>query len=799
MNSHWRRLRPLFLILLSLPVWTGCDGCRQDTTAPDAADSADKKAPAGEFTFAGVSPLPATSLSGKSASPLSAVKPGHWFTLRQSLRSNQADQRGELAFRSSNSAVAGADIEAMSFTSTRPAVLPKGRMKRLDVRLLASPEGANLNKRTSTWGQFTAPTTLAVPPRNDHLVMRAHEYFFAILTKRPERFASFQASDWVRAIADEDNIGRGSLNYRIVFPRGDGLLALPETMLDWTNTAVMFWDDISPSELTTEQRRALVDWLHFGGRLIINGDVMAAELASSELAPWLPLQVDGMTDLDADATANMIQRWSIAEDDSKNAVSALVRSQASRLAVGGTLKPDAFAIRDTEELLIARQVGRGEVVMSRFDLTSDWMIGWRSRDSFFNAAVLARPGRRYDVASGSLVQRYVDRNDASTKTLLAIGGPKVNTSLRLSSRDANLPNGDAGPKDSNQPNAAPDQEEFTSHPILGLGGWRDDSDAATLLLSNLRERSGVSIPAPSFVLRSLGVYLIILVPLNYVVFWLLGRLEWAWLAVPLLALLGAAWIARSVSLDLGLARNRSEVSLVELQPGYERGHATRFTAIYNSLSGNYRVDFDSPDAAAAPVGVFTSAMKDTQPTIFRYGYDAGPSLVNFAVPSNRTRTLHSEQLIDVGGMVKLEGDNLINGTDFDLTSAVLIRKSDDGVVEIAERESIGAGAKVKLTWRTPTEDLRKTYPLAAPFIDATKLPEGSSRLVALSQQTLTGMTVQPDVPVQSSVTVVLAHLIHPEVTRSTGDANLMPSKKEREKLMLDEDGSGIEAEVEVIK
>jgi hypothetical protein len=785
--------------MLLLPAWAGCDGCRKDAAGPDAADSADKKAPAGEFTFAGVSPLPATSLTGKAASPLTAIKPGHWFTLRQSLRSNQADQRGELAFRSSNSPLAGADIETFSFTSTRPAVLPKGRMKRLDVRLLASPEGVSLDKRTSTWAQFTAPTSLAVPPRNDHLVMRAHEYFFAILTKRPERFASFQASDWVRSIGAEDNIGRGALNYRIVFPRGDGLLALPETMLDWTNTAVLFWDDVSPSELTSEQRRALVDWLHFGGRLIINGDVMSAELASSELAPLLPIQVDGMTDLDADATANMIQRWSIAADDSKSAVSALVKSQSSRVAVGGTLKPDAVAIKGTEELLTARRVGRGEVVMSRFDLTSDWLIGWRSRDSFFNAAVLARPGRRYDVASGSLVQRYIDPTDASTKTLLAIGGPSVNTSLRLSSRDADLPDDSAVPDSVDKPNVAPAPSEFTSHPILGLGGWRDDSDAATLLLSNLRERSGVSIPAPSFVLRSLGVYLIILVPLNYIVFWLLGRLEWAWLAVPVLALLGAAWIARSVSLDLGLARNRSEVSLVELQPSYDRGHATRFTAIYNSLSGNYRVDFDSPDAAAAPVGVFTSAMKDTEPTVFRYGYDAGPSLINFAVPSNRTRTLHSEQLIDVGGTVKLEGDSLINGTDFDLTSVVLMRRSTEGVVEIAERESIDAGAKMKLTWRTPTNDLRKTYPLTAPFLDATKLPSGCSRLVALSQQPLTGMTVQPDVPLQNSVTIVLAHLIHPEVARSTGDANLLPNRKERERLMLDEEGAGIEAEVEVVK
>ena len=33
----------------------------------------------------------------------------------------------------------------------------------------------------------------------------------------------------------------------------------------------------------------------------------------------------------------------------------------------------------------------------------------------------------------------------------------------------------------------------------------------------------------------LAIYLLVLVPLNWLVFWLIGKVEWAWIAAPLIA------------------------------------------------------------------------------------------------------------------------------------------------------------------------------------------------------------------------------------------------------------------------
>ncbi len=783
MQKPWLRLNPIVLILLTLPVWTGCDGCRRATPDDEAKLKDKRPAPVDEFTFGNATPLP----SG-GGSTLSAVKLGHWFSLRQSIRCNQGDQHGDLTFTTSigtNTPTTASD-EATGLICQRPAVLPKGRMKRLDVRLLASADRYAIPMKVSTSGKFNSRTTYVPASRLEHQTMLGNEYFFVILTSRPERFASFQAADWVRMPHDDEGTAAPANNYRIVFPRASGLMSLPETMLDWTSTGVVFWDDLSPSELTSEQRRALTDWLHFGGRMIVNGDSNVGDLANSEFGPLLPIEVKGMTDLDAGSTAELIENWSVKGDDSVATVSALVRSQASRVAIGGELARDAIYIDRTSELLTARRVGRGEIVMSRFDLTSDWLIGWRSRDSFFNAAVLARPGRDFAIESGRLIHRIAGDDE---RLFVATSGSRVNSSLRLTSRDARLTFVTSAIDPVQEPSfAQPQLGEFLAHPYSGLGGWRDDSDAARLLQSVLREQSGVNIPPRPFVIRSLAIYLAILVPANYLFFWLLGRLEWAWLAVPALALLGAGWIARTVSLDLGLARNHSEVSLIEVQPGYARGHVTRFGAIYNSLSGNYQIQFDSPDAAAAPIDIANKSRLGLPPCVFKYGYTDGPMLDNFAVPSNRTRIFHAEQVVDLGGSIEMLGDNVRNASALPLLDAIAFRKRDDGNLERAVLGEIDSGAKVRLNW-TAIQSRPSVDALMLPFTNMENTASGSVRLVARVEAPLPGMSIQPETPRQTSSTVVLVHLTHSLQLRSRGDASLMPTRKEREKLLID---SGID-------
>ncbi len=774
-------------MLCSFPLWVGCEGCvsREDDSAPAAP------IPESEYTFDGAQPLPQGQTLAQSG-----VKPGHWFTVAESLRSNRTDQRGvlrhsfewmqaptvmdlDMGLDAPVGAPPPLPTERLPLYCERPAVLPKGRTRRLDARLLAgSPKALRRGSRVFLSGQFLSSTqgTGLDTGRQSVALMQPQEYFFVILTRRPERFSWLQSADWLRPpLNDTEFDVQQAINYRLVIPKVEGLLALPETMLDWTSTAVLLWDDLEPAALTPEQQRAISDWLHFGGRLIVNGPAAGIELSRSGLGKTLPQDVQGNARLEPTAVEELLRRWSVNGDTTVDQQVALVLDREDRLVTDGDVHPLATPIRDTAETVLTRQAGRGQVLLTRFDLTSDWLRGWRSRDSFFNAALLGRPGRSYRSAGGVVQQQYlVPPNSESSEIAF-------NTGFRLLARDGRLL-GDS-------------QAEFVVHPTQGMAGWRDDSDAATLAVQTLRAEAGVEIPPRRFVLQSLAAYMLVLVPLNYLLFRLLGRLEWAWIAVPVIGLVGAGWIARGAQLDIGFARSRTELALVELHGGYPRGHVTRFTSLYNSLSRQYDLAFDSPDAVAAPLGILGQtplADDQRQPATLRHGYAEGPVLAGVQVASNRTRIFHAEQIVDFGGAVELQGDLLQNHSSLNLLDARIIRKVADGQVQVAVLGHCDAGTRSRVRWSDAAVQWPAGLPLQVerllePLAQGAGLPVGAARLVARAEQAMPGLQITPEIAQQSFAAVVVVHLAQPLPAIGGGDNNLAPDQLEKQKLLLEED------------
>ncbi len=831
MQSRHGRFGPKLLVAIisSLPLWVGCDGCRlpgQNSNQPAPPPQAPEAS--GEFNFGGTQALPLGNSAGQTG-----VKPGHWFTASETIRANRADHRGvlrqsiDLQPQSTladgfelGPAVGSAAAEKVSvgLSSERPAVLPQMRTKRFDARLLAGlPRSVNRNTRALLSGQFisgTQATALDTGQRPTSM-LQPQEYFFVVLTKRPERFSSLQSADWIRPPIDESELSIDvPSNYRLVFPKADGLLALPETMFDWTSTAVLLWDDLDPAALTAEQARAVIDWVHFGGRLIINGTGAGIELTRSNFGPLMPMEIQGNGELDTQSVAELLEFWSVTGDTTTQQQAAIARERSARLLVDGQVHPEAVSVRDTSELLLKRQVGSGQVILSRFDLTSDWMIGWRSRDSFFNAAILGRPGRRYFTIDEVVQQRFADDK------VSRIADAAINTGLRLIARDGRLVNASMPSDGTDQPNsdpAKPDEDanqatvvnplaetrageyqgaEFVGHPIAGMGSWRDDSDAAIVTLATLRSQSGVTIPPRQFVVTALAIYLAVLVPLNYIFFRVLGRLEWAWLAVPVIGLGGAAWIARGASLDVGFARSRTEIAIVEMQSGYARGHATRFISLYNSLSRRYDFVFDSPDAAAAPIGILGQVKvgeEERAPVTMRYGFADGPILSSVSVASNRTRIFHAEQIIDMGGSVQLRDDSLQNNTQFELLDCWVIRRDEKNNFEVADAGNCGVGGRTTVRWtasgtvKLPTDLPLELHRLMLPLLAGETIPPGATRLVARCEMPLPGLTISPEAAQQTFGAVVVVHLTRPQGDAPTGDVNLMPDRLEKQRqARLDE-------------
>ena len=761
------------LALLCLPLVIGCEGCRQDS-GPGADDDLPAQA---DFTA-----RPAQAFPGPANATGGAIKPGHWMTAAQVLKSNKEDARGELL---SQSSATGASFDTgMKTTSQgllpniRPIVLPKGQSRRFDYRILAPLPVSGDQKRGYLSSQFRSNSRSVFfetgsQPFN---ILSGEEFFFIVLTNRPERFAKLQVADWVRPYRDESIEFSGTAgNYRIVIPPTKDLLPLSETMLDWTSTAVVLWDDLSPDALTPQQQTALADWVRFGGKLIVNGAVASDSIAKTNLSSLLPLQPTGNIELDPDSAADLLRSWSVETDASVDKQIVVLRSQSGRVAVDGNVAEESTSVPGTGNLVLSRRVGAGTVVQPRFDISSNWLSDWKSYDSFVNATLLGRPRRQFvqsesSIGLDAIQQQYPDWPNA-------FSDPVMNSTFRITARDAvlrtSLPLEEIAVTASRSvvdPLVAVDS-------ITGVGGWTDQSDAIRVAQQVLRDESGIEIPKSTLVMKSLGYYLLILVPVNYLFFRLIGRLEYAWMAVPFIALGGAVWVARTARLDIGFARSQTEIAMLELQPDYDRGHLSRIVSIYNSLSSTYNIDFNTVDAAASPI--VTGDVEDDEAS-FRTGFNDGPSLADLAVASNTVRMLHAEQMVDVGGVIEMSsGGQLVNGTDFDLLDTFVVERMADDRVRIASLGMCEAGLATSVRFRDEEELLisdeipERTRAMLQLLGSPESMPKDSMRVVARIEQVIPGMTITPAAIQRTSQTIVIGHLRHAPSRSPQKDFNLL--------------------------
>ena len=134
----------------------------------------------------------------------------------------------------------------------------------------------------------------------------------------------------------------------------------------------------------------------------------------------------------------------------------------------------------------------------------------------------------------------------------------------------------------------------------GLGAWNDFSPVAQAARTALNNAAGIRVPERSFIIWVVVGYLCVLVPANWIVFRLLGRVEWAWFAAPLIAIACTVVVIQQAQLNIGFARSRNEIAVIEMQPGYSRAHVARYTALYTSLATRYEFRLDGPGGQILP-------------------------------------------------------------------------------------------------------------------------------------------------------------------------------------------------------
>ncbi len=800
-NRSWQKTARLALTILVL-ITAGCDS----TSTPSSNSEANKKRPSAEkknkkpleieplLPLLAQEPPPPVEGEKNAASPPLLVKPGHWTTTVQQMKSNYDDFVGQISTTLTDNRQRHLPLKHTNFTfqSTRPVALAKGRTKRIEGELYIPRQSTSKQIRATLRNRETGRNEAIGQPKLQK--MPAYQYLVVVLAKEVSRYAFLKVTDAVRMPWEEESYESSQPHYRVTLADAkQKRLPLPENMLTWSSVAYLVWDEVDPEQLAPEQQLALVDWLHWGGRLIINGPDSLDTLRGSFLDKFLPAENAGPRSLSAANLRNWSAYWSRRDQGQRQPPLAPTTPFS-----GIKLKPrpGATELAGGSKLFYEKPVGRGTVVVSAIQLAERNLINWPGYDSFLNAALLRRPRRTFSEGPyGGLSTTWTDHPNRRLDAHFATG-------LRLFSRDATL---QANPQPTEDP--ADPTIKTTVDPTASLGAWDDFNPVSTAARTALAEAAAVRVPAAGFVLACLGLYLMALVPLNWMVFRSLRRLEWAWIAAPVIAVLGTLVIVRQAQLDIGFVRSQTEIALLELQGTHPRGLLSRYTALYSSLSTTYDITYDQPTTLALPFPASQSGAKALDEKIWDVAFQkhSKTRLTGLAVSSASIKMVRSEQMFPLAGHLRLGKSSrghaqLENRLGYNLRDVVVVRRffERDGpakyesrwIGELRDHDASVIGLiPLQLVKDIPhanerqqaaNETLRSKIEVEALLKIAFQFPNDEDppeqrrdeyRAVGLIDQVLPGTQIAPAASQIVGTTVVLAHLQYGDLPPPQPDTN----------------------------
>ncbi|QEG20348.1 hypothetical protein [Mariniblastus fucicola] len=750
----------IFALMSSLLLTTGCKGCFEDTAEkPEeekkAKENFESQTPVTLPGYYPIDPEEKKKLEeeaeddDKKRAMLSRIDPavrfnrtklGHWVSIDFLAIANNFNADGYLEttsyFQNRPHLIEGTDYYVQT---SRPVNLVKGDWKKLETSVYLPRKKSSSKTGTISYLLNNGGSLPAINMAYPHNLLEDYQFHVVLLSNRSDSLKYLSFLDCVTLPAGTGSMGEQPVFYSVVPTTKDNPIPLPGQSLNWTTIAYLIWDDLDPDDLSRQQQQALVDWLHFGGQIIFSGPDCLDRLQSSFLADYLPGQFEESIVLNKADVEELNTNWSIVS--AKNEAEKLdlaIRDNSPLPAIRFKPHVDASFIEGSSGLALERRIGRGRVVATAFSINNRQIKSWRSLSSFIHNALLRKPHRKFARSSqlASLTFKYADDRTS-------IYDPLAGSTLRFLSRD--LATNEIAADKSHDENYAVDYANlssadqalreglgayggrseyilsgsglsrnkddffhyggFQSFRQSGVAGWNDDSGIASAARETLKKAARITPPSASFVMKMLGLYLLVLVPINWLVFRLIGKVEWAWIAAPIIALVGAFMVVRYASLDIGFVRSVTHVGVLELHGDFERGHLTDYSALYTSLSTRYSVELDNLSGQSIPfANVATDDFSpDEQSRKVELNRTTTTDLNNFLIRSNSTGLLHTELMLDVGGSFRLTGDESLfeveNQSTVSLQDAGVLRRNRDGDLEFAWIGDFEAGSDATLDFK----------------------------------------------------------------------------------------------------
>lgn len=660
----------LWALVLLLPL-VGCRGCTQSSDNKDVnAKDEDLKKKKQRLVADELRTLPYTK-----DNPLNMVKPGHWYQVRNKVKANYGDESLTLAISVTNregvSLSPGWGVDSVYFM--RDLALATGQDKVIDAAIfhpMLPPEmmGQDESGRKKTTAIRTRYAlrgigTLLLEENFPCNMLDGYQYDLVVLSRDISRHLFWRGLDsivWRQSLDLEE---ARLIPHRVIDINEEEIATqLPNRLSTMTSMSHLVINDISLSVLNQEQQSALADWLHFGGTIIINGPEAISSIEASQLKDWAPLIHTAEGTWSEDSQRDFDSVWTIRVSGGER---VRFRSDRNIPVLSGTLADGANWVPTLEGLVAERLIGQGRVVMTTFPLTDAAFLRWPSYSSLIHNAILRKPQRAPSLGMDATTQ-YAEPYLGTERNALH------STRLRLWARDLDTTTErtDNEVLEKRTDNAG---AKFSSTKKTSIGAWNPNSKVVEQATLCLRESSGISVPRVETIMKLLLGYLVVLVPVNWVVFRLMRRVELAWIAAPVIAMLGALWVAGSVRLDVGFSRSQTSFGFLECHNNYSRGMLSSFYALYTSLSTNYAAVYKEGNGIVAPVLRVARRVssRDQQEIEYWNADDRGVGLQRFPVLSNSTGILQSEEMVELAGPLRwkmaADGSSIQVSNDSNLT------------------------------------------------------------------------------------------------------------------------------------
>ncbi|GAC1472202.1 MAG: hypothetical protein NVSMB9_19190 [Isosphaeraceae bacterium] len=732
------------------------------------------------------------------------MKANHWSTLSLELRSNREDYSG--VFRTAPVTLLGLPQEIVY---RRDARLIKDQRARLGIQLFLPliPKELNLEliKRDTIRADENWPANLRV--------LQEHQMLILFLTK--ESNDSYAAWNRFQALYPV-SVDRSDLQaidqlryYRLVLPLKPESPPLSWHPLTWTTMSHVVWDGMSPEVLSSAQQEAMLDWLHWGGQLILVGGSAPSFslLKDSFLSPYLPADDSGETfplkDADLKALSDeyppphdpvrrndepFTSSFMDMEDEpisNRYGPPVPIKTSTSRPLYFMALHPHAdstvisLGASSKRFLGVERRVGRGRVLMLAFNPTDPPLASWAGLDTLLRRVILRRPEE-----SAANLSSESNRPSITTPNLLP--GPALSW-LRLLTRDLEGPQGPTTRREStnerkgtSKRSTEHDQKKKAEFVLdntrflaseTSVAQWNDRSGVPRLCREMLQEASGIKIPTSLFIFSVIITYIFLLIPINFLFCrYLLRRSEVVWLGVPLISIAFAVVVERAAAFDLGYNSACDEINILELYDRYQRAHVTRFASLYSTGRSRFNISFpNDPTALALPLDQEHS-LRGEDIVTSTWQSQPVPVLEGFLVQPRSLGMFRSEQVTSQRGAISLVEKNgkrhIVNDAFLELHDAVLVDVSSTDPDRATYLGTIQPGqtVEVKIAGRPDdtlgTNVFRPGRLLSAlgNFHEDRPENQGELRLVAWAPRPVPGPLIEPKVDRHRGISVVVVHL-----------------------------------------